>query len=142
MIDEIAIQQTLTRYCEAVSSGDWDGVAATFVEDGIWQVGSSGKTFQGRAAIREGMKELSGAMEFVVMMNAPGIITVDGMSAAARTTIREFGKIEGREEGFEAFGIYEDRLVSTPKGWRFSHRLFTLKAKHSYALLPGGVAAS
>lgn len=141
MIDEIAIQQVLTRYCEGVSNGDWDQVAATFVEDGIWQVASSGKTLQGRDAIREGMSELSGAMEFVVMMNAPALIDVDGKSATARSTIREFGKIAGREEGFEAFGTYSDRLVLTPEGWLFANRTFTLKAKHSYALLPGGVVA-
>lgn len=139
MIDEIAIQQTISRYSDGASRADWDQVASTFTEDGVWEVGSSGKTFQGHEAIREGLGALSGEMEFVVQINSPALIAVDGDAATARSTIREFGKMAGRDEGFEALGFYEDQLAATADGWKFTHRTFTLKAKHTYALLPGGI---
>ena len=137
MIDEVAIQQTINRYSEAASRADWSAVVATYAPDGVWVIASSGTTFEGRDAIREGLGKMSGAMEFVVQINAPAVIDVSGDTATARSVIREAGRVKGSDETFEALGFYADSLVRTSEGWRFSRRTFELKGLHRNPMVPG-----
>lgn len=136
MIDEVAIQQTISRYNEAASTRDWEGAVATYIPDGVWESAGSGHRFQGPAAIRDALIGFTSALEYVVQVNAPAVISVDGDSAAARSAVRESGKLAGRDEGIEAFGIYIDRLVRTTEGWRFAQRTFELKWLHRVPILP------
>jgi ketosteroid isomerase-like protein len=132
MIDEVAIQQTINRYSVAASKRDWDAIIATFAPDGIWELASSGRKFQGRAAIREAMLGTSSASEYNVQMNAPAAITVNGDRAMATSIIRESGKPVGSDQPFEFFGFYEDELVRTADGWKFARLTFVLKARHRF----------
>jgi ketosteroid isomerase-like protein len=126
MIDEIAIQQTINQWSEAASRAALDEAAATFTPDGIWEI-PGGMQFQGPAKISEGIDGFVAHMEFLMQMNAPAVIKVDGDTATARSVIREAGRAKGASEGFEAFGIYVDKLVRTKDGWKFTHRVFQLR---------------
>ena len=54
-----AIKQLKARYCEACDDNhNPDKVAATFVEDGIWDGGDLGKA-EGKEAIRELIQRIS-----------------------------------------------------------------------------------
>lgn len=136
MIDRIEIQQTINRYSEAASRADWDEVVATYLPEGIWEIVSSGRKFLGRAAIKEGLMGFTSATDYVVQINAPAVIALDGNTATARSVIRECGRVSGRDQTFEALGFYADILVRTEEGWRFARRAFELKGMHHYALLP------
>jgi hypothetical protein len=63
-------------------------------------------------------------MDYVVQLNAPALIEVNGNKATTSSTIRECGKSKGKNEGFEYFGFYLDELVQTPQGWKFARRVF------------------
>jgi uncharacterized protein (TIGR02246 family) len=136
MTDEGAIQQNISRYNEAASTRDWEAAVATYIPDGVWESVGSGHRFEGRDAIRDALIAFTSALEYVVQINAPAVISVDGDSAAARSVVRESGKFAGRDEGIEAFGIYVDRLVRTTEGWRFAQRRFELKWLHRVPILP------
>jgi ketosteroid isomerase-like protein len=136
MNDHVAIQQTLNRYTEAASRADWDQAAATFLSDGIWEITALGKKFQGRAAIREALAGFVAPMDYMVQINAPGVIVIDGDTATVRSSIRECGKFSGKNEALEVLGHYADKLVRAPDGWKFAHRVFEVRGMHRFPLLP------
>jgi hypothetical protein len=137
MIDEIAIQQTLNKYSEGASRADWDQVMSTFMPDGIWEVPGLGASYQDHAVIRKVMTAFVGQMAYFVQINSPAIIAVNGDKATARSVIRECGKFADRNEALEIMGRYDDELIRTADGWKFTRRTFRAAGKHTFALLPG-----
>lgn len=136
MSDQVAIQQILNTYTEAASRGDFDTVVSTFTADGIWEILTFGAKFQGPQAIKEAQMGFAAPMDYLVQINAPGVITVDGDSATARSAIREGGKFKDKDEALEVLGHYADTLVRTADGWKFAHRVFELQGMHRFPLLP------
>ena len=57
---------------------------------------------------------------YFVQINAPAVINVDGDRANARSVIRECAKLKDKDEANEVLGFYNDELVRTPEGWKFS----------------------
>src|SRR5262249_7260542 len=98
MIDEIAIQQTISAWSEATGRVALEEAAATFTPDGIWEI-PGGTQFQGHAKIKEGILSFTTPMEFLMQMNAPAVIKITGDTATARSVIREAGRAKGASEG-------------------------------------------
>jgi ketosteroid isomerase-like protein len=134
--DEAAIQRTITRYSQAASLGEWDEVLTTYLPDGVWEIPHLGMRFDGHAAIRGALSAFFETMEYVLQMNAPALIAIEGDTATARSAIRECGKSAGRDEGFEYLGLYVDRLVRTADGWKFAQRIFQGVGTHHFPLVP------
>jgi ketosteroid isomerase-like protein len=137
MLDEIAIQQTISRYSEGAGRADWDQVMSTFVPDGIWEIPDLGVRHQGHAAIQPAMAAFVGQMAYFVQSNSPAIIAVEGDKATARSVIRECGKFADRDEALEVLGFYHDDLVRTPEGWKFTRRSFKTAGIHTFAVARG-----
>jgi hypothetical protein len=136
MIDEWAIQQTLNRYSEGASRGDWQQVLSTFTPEATWEIPERGARYQDHAVIQEVMAAFVGRMAYFVQINAPAIIEVEGNRATARTIIRECGKFADRDEALEVFGRYTDELIRTTAGWKFTRRVFNALGQHRFALVP------
>ncbi|MBW8754456.1 MAG: nuclear transport factor 2 family protein [Sphingomonadales bacterium] len=143
--DHYAIQRTINLYAQRTGRGDWDPVLALFTRDGAWAVPHLGVRFTGHDELRAGLGAMSHGMDYVLQHNAPAVIEVDGDSATARSNIREAGKFAGRDEGFEFFGIYADRLVRSGAGsgdgtggvtWKFAERVFEHIGTHYFPLSP------
>ena len=135
MIDETGIQQTISRYSEAASRADWDRVMSTFTADATWEIPSVGLVYREHAVISQAMSAFVAQMAYFVQVNAPASITVDGDRATARSIIRECGKFSDRDEALEILGYYDDELVRTAQGWRFTRRVFHALGQHRFALL-------
>jgi len=136
MSAEVEIQQTLNRYTEGASRGDWQQVLSTFTADATWEIPAIGACYQDHAVIRQVMAAFVGQMKYFVQINSPAMITVDGDKATARSIIRECGKFSDRDEALEIFGCYSDELIRTPEGWRFTRRVFNALGQHRFKLLP------
>ena len=136
MHDQLAIQQVLNAYSEATSRADWDRVLSLFVPDAVWDVPIHGVKFEGIDAIREGLIRFSSPMEYIVQLNAPAVIQVNGDTATSRTAIRECGKYRDRNEGLEILLIYDDRLTRTPAGWKFALRVCDVQGMYTFPLEP------
>ena len=132
MDDVTAIQQLLNAYTEAASRSDWTTVASCFTEDAIWET-PAGK-IAGRDDAIAKMKELVGGFDYIVQLNAPGVITVSGDTATARSVIRECGKLKGQDVAMEFLAHYNDEIVRTADGWKFTHRVFVSQGMHSFAV--------
>jgi uncharacterized protein (TIGR02246 family) len=139
MIDEEAIQQVLNRYTEGCTRRDWDQVADTFAEDGVWDVPAQGIELQGWAAMQPAMAGFVAQMDYFIQLNSPAVIEVRGDTATARSVIRECGKFSGRDEALEVMGTYEDQLARTAEGWKFLRRTFRSLGVHRFALTGTGI---
>ena len=136
MLDKVEIQETISLYHEGGSTTDWDQVLGTFLPDGIWEVPSLRIRSEGQAAIRETMTALMEPIEYLVQINAPAIINVDGDSASARSLIRECAKFRDQAGVIDVVGQFQDELRRTAEGWRFAHRTFTVFGTHLSAETP------
>jgi ketosteroid isomerase-like protein len=136
MSDITAIQQLLNLYTEAASRADWTAVTSCFTEDAIWET-PAGK-IEGRAASIAKMQELVAGFDYIVQLNAPGVITVTGDTATARSVIRECGKLKGQDVAMEFLAHYNDKIVRTADGWKFTHKHFVSQGMHSFAITPVG----
>ncbi len=134
--DHHAIQTLHNIYAEGSSIGDFAQVMGCFTEDGIWDAGVAG-VHQGHAAMAKVMAGFVGQFAYYVQTNSPAIITVNGDTATSRATVRECGKFKGRNEALEVMGYYNDDLIRTDDGWKFTRRRFTGLGAHRFALLPG-----
>jgi ketosteroid isomerase-like protein len=130
MLEKVEIQETISRYHEGASKFDWDAIIATFLPDGIWEVPSLKVRAEGHAGLRETMPALVETIEYLVQINAPAIIEVDGETASARSLIRELAKFRDGGMYMDVVGQFDDRLRRTPEGWRFAHRTFTVFGSH------------
>jgi ketosteroid isomerase-like protein len=130
MSDEADIQDTISRYHEAASTSDWDQIEATFLPDGTWEVPAMRLRCQGHAEIRATMPALVEAIEYLVQINAPAIIEVDGDRATARSLVRECAQFRDGGVYMDVVGQFVDELARTPHGWRFAHRTFTIIGTH------------
>jgi ketosteroid isomerase-like protein len=136
MSDEFFVQQTITRYAEGASRADWEQVLSTYTPDGVWEIASFGARFEGHDAIQEGLRQFCAPMDYIVQLNGPALMQIEGDTATARSVIRECGKYAGRNEALEVLGFYADKLLRTSAGWKFTHRSFELRGMHSFPLSP------
>ena len=130
MIDKLDIQETISLYHEGASTADVDRLIATFLPDGIWEVPSMNMRCQGHVEMLETMSAVLAPIEYLVQINAPAIIEVDGDTASARSLIRESAKFRNRPGLMDVVGQYIDELKRTSDGWKFAHRTFTILGTH------------
>ena len=136
MSDEFAVQQTLNTYSVNASLGNLEAMVATFTPDGVWDIPGIDARFEGRDAILAGAQAIMGSIEYMVQLNSPAIIKIDGDTATAQCVIRECGKYANRPKSLEVLGLYTDRLVRTAEGWRFAQRTFTVRGMHDFDNAP------
>jgi ketosteroid isomerase-like protein len=132
MIDKVEIQETISLYHEGGSLGDFDQVLATFLPDGTWEVPAFEIRCQGHAEIRSTMEAMVEPIEYLVQINAPAIVVVDGDTASARSLIRECAKFR-KGALMDVVGQFSDELRRTSDGWKFARRTFTILGTHTSA---------
>jgi ketosteroid isomerase-like protein len=126
MLDKIEIQETISRYHEGASTLDVSRIVATFLPDAIWEVPSLGIRSEGLDGIRKQMTDLVASIEYLVQINAPAIIDIEGDVASARSLIRECAKFQDGGVLMDVVGQFVDRLERTPEGWKFAQRTFNV----------------
>jgi ketosteroid isomerase-like protein len=136
MSDEFAVQQTLNTYSYNATTGNLAAMVATFAPDGVWEVPGIGLSLTGHEAILAAANGITGTLEYMIQLNSPAIIEVQGDRATAKSIIRECGKYAGKQLNLEVLGTYEDELVRLPEGWRFAKRTFATKGMHDYTTAP------
>ncbi len=77
------IKALKARYCALCDANyDPDGLAATFVPDGVWDGGPTFGRYEGREAIRDYFKGISGQIVFAAHLVLNPIIEVQSADAA------------------------------------------------------------
>jgi hypothetical protein len=111
--DRDDILQLLYRYNHTIDTGDAEGWADTWTEDGVFDAG--GSVLRGRAELVGFASGVSGVRH--VVMNPLVEITGDRARVRAYLMLLMGGAIG-------MVGVYEDDVVRTSDGWRFAARVF------------------
>ena len=125
--DPYEIQSVISRYTNCVNRRDWTVLPAIFAKDAVWTAPAvPDATFEGLAAICQGIPALVAGTTSLIQLNTPSDIAIMGEEATAQCSIRETGSMAAEGIRFEAHGIYDDKLIHVNGAWRFAHRTFTL----------------
>ena len=135
--DHAAIQLVINTYSQYASKGDWGRVLPLFLPEAVWEIPHLGMKLEGKDAIAATLTMFKGTMDYVLQLNSPALIEIDGDSARATSGIRESGKSAGKDEAFDYFGIYADTFTRTTDGWKFRTRVFEGIGSQTYALTSG-----
>jgi 3-phenylpropionate/cinnamic acid dioxygenase small subunit len=126
IVDRLAIQDLLVRYCKAIDTKDWDLLDTVFVPDAQVDYTSSGGVAGAYPEVRAWLAQV--LPNFPVSQHSVSNfeIAVDGDRATSRVY---FYNPMGRPQpdgGVKLFfigGYYVDELVRTAAGWRIAHRV-------------------
>lgn len=120
--DELAIRSLAAAYTDAVNRRDGEGMAAVYADDGVLHSPSAGAPIVGIDRLRRRFKKLVEIeREFLMQLTHSGIVEIEGDRARARWWFSEVKRPTGGT--FEMiFGVYQDEVVRTAKGWRFAMR--------------------
>jgi uncharacterized protein (TIGR02246 family) len=117
LLAERDIARLLIDYAALNDAGDWDAVAAMYVDDGRMSRPVAPDDFvEGREAILAAFKARPPRTTRHIVSNI--CVDVDGDTARASSQIQLF-TAAGQPP---LVGSYHDRLVKTPDGWRFTER--------------------
>ena len=122
--DRIAINDLVARYVEAVALFDRELFRSVWATDAVWVVDGRG-SFHGPDDITALYARLRGRQEFAVQRVVSGRaeIASGGAHAHGRWVIHSLTRTGGA--GAELVGVYDDRYVREPGGWRFRERAFS-----------------
>lgn len=125
--DQLAIQRIITDYAARLDAQDFDGYAALFARDGVWQNG---------ATVRRGAEEIKAMLVGLFGTPEPGFVNaesyhlvsnmavdVDGDRATARS--RHLLVMRGPDGSPtpELAGVYEDEFVREDGEWKILRRV-------------------
>lgn len=136
-IDKVAIQEVLATYSICVDTGDADGFAAIFTEDGLWEWEAVQLSFCGRVALKK--------LAETVYTHAKGsqhaisnpVITVESDRAKSICQLTSF--LSKPEQIYTLMlGYYEDELIKVNDRWQISHR--SVRIENPEVLAQGKVA--
>ena len=119
-----AIKRLKHQYCAYCDDGyDPDGIAAQFVEDGIWDGGDDFGRYEGSEAIHAHFTRVSSQIVFAghLVMNERIDVDLDSDSARGQWWIIMPATIvmEGAKTAVWLLGEYDDRYVRRDGTWMF-----------------------
>lgn len=122
--DRHAIIGVLNSYASCLDTRDWAGLDEVFDPDATAEYGAR---LEGRSAIVESIRGFLGGCGPSQHLLGNYEIHLDGDAAQAVTKARVIHVGAGSRAGltpYEAIGVYRDRLLRRPDGWRITHRTF------------------
>ena len=122
--DEAEIRRLVAVYADAVGSRDEATWAATWTEDGVWDLGGLARA-EGRDTVVETWKRLMGAFRFVTQQPQYGVLEIAGDTATGVWHINEYGWPRSGP-GSLTLGLYRDAYRREAGRWRFAERRFAV----------------
>ena len=119
--DSAEIASLLSRYAHYADAQDADGFVGLFTDDGVWDLGVSGR-YVGHDAIRGFFSKIPAGGRHVTS-NYAIEVSRDG-TAEARSYVTLMGLVEGHPV-IRGAGTYEDQLVRIGCDWKILSRTFT-----------------
>lgn len=118
--DELAIRSLAAAYTDAVNRNDLDGMVEVYTDDAVLAP-FGGPEVQGREAIREIIGKMISGYQWMFQMTHSGLVRIQGDTAECRWWVTENAmRQDGR--GTQFMITYQDKVVRTPLGWRYSRR--------------------
>lgn len=128
--DRIALRELLDAYADAVCCRDADAWAATWADNGQWELPGFG-TFSGKAEIVGIWKQAMTGFPGIVFRAWPGSMAINGASATMRSYTSET-YVRG-DRTHHDLGEYSDICTKVEDRWYFSSREFRSLNRQEYA---------
>nr|BFE60508.1 hypothetical protein GCM10020063_050340 [Dactylosporangium thailandense] len=117
--DRITITDLINSHGHLTDRGDFDGLAALFTEDVVYDVSALGSgTLVGLAAAREAALALADANP--VAHHVTNIVLRETADGTVSALSKGFGVMA---DGSTGSVTYEDTVERTAAGWRIAHRV-------------------
>jgi len=119
--DRMELHEIAARYGDLIDSRDWEGLAAVFTADAVFDATDLGMPLlNGLDAIRKHMDE---SLDHPLGHHITNIyVETAGGEVILRSRI-----IAAGHRGRVGSASYRDRVIKTAAGWRIQHRLVTLR---------------
>jgi AcrR family transcriptional regulator len=121
---ETALTRLVHAFDDASNRADLDAWTSCWADDARWSTPDGGE-FHGREAIVASDRADRSAPRLIAQMSS-GIVhhlASDGLEASGRVTVQRTIRTGG-DPPRTVWGIYHDRCVLTPGGWRFLERIW------------------
>ena len=127
---EADCERLIRRYVNLNDAQDWEAVANLYTEDARFARPSKpGEFIEGRAAILESFLARPARAQRHVIANT--VVEVESPTVARAFSVivlymgdaAEDGGLPAMDAKSPLVGTFTDRLVCTPKGWRFAERV-------------------
>ena len=124
--DKQHIRELQNRYSYAIDSGQYDKLDDMFTPDATYHfvTGSTDNLEALKNTIRDALQPLTSSQH--INGNQWAEITGDHATAGCYFTVHMFKEGVADGEHFEMGGRYDDELLRTPDGWRFTNRTITI----------------
>jgi hypothetical protein len=124
--DKQHIRELQNRYSYAIDSGQYDKLDGMFTPDATYNfvTGSTDNLEALKNTIRDALQPLSSSQH--TNGNQWAEIAGDRATAGCYFTVHMFKEGVADGEHFEMGGRYDDELLRTPNGWRFTSRTITI----------------
>ena len=124
--DKQHIRELQNRYSYAIDSGQYDKLDDMFTPDATYHfvTGSTDNLEALKNIIRDALQPLTSSQH--INGNQWAEITGDHATAGCYFTVHMFKEGVADGEHFEMGGRYDDELLRTPDGWRFTNRTITI----------------
>lgn len=138
--DEQAIRDLGHRFADACNRGDVDAFRALWADDGVWVIDDPMSVLaQGADAIAFSFAELGSMWDWFVQMPHAPVVTVDGGRATSTWTVSEHAGHEADGRGYFNYARYDDELVRTSRGWRYTSRHYRYLYLDRTPMPPAGI---
>ena len=124
--DKQRILELQNRYSYSIDSGNYDKLDAMFTPDAIYHfvTGSTNNIEALKSTIQDALKPLTTSQH--INGNQWAEIEGDRATAGCYFTVHMYKEGLAGGEHFEMGGRYDDELLRTSEGWRFSKRAITI----------------
>ena len=124
--DKQHIRELQNRYSYAIDSGQYHKLDDMFTPDATYHfvTGSTDNLEALKNTIRDALQPLTSSQH--INGNQWAEITGDHATAGCYFTVHMFKEGVADGEHFEMGGRYDDELLRTPDGWRFTNRTITI----------------
>jgi ketosteroid isomerase-like protein len=124
--DRVEIEALHGEYTDAAMMRDYDRIASLFTSDGALRMPNIPAELVGPEEIRAWGARVPAIVDYLVQTTHPGMIQLDGDTAAGRAYLQELGRLrDGRSE--LNYAIYHDRYRRTADGWKFTERIYEVR---------------
>jgi SnoaL-like domain len=128
LTDQLEVHQVLIRYAHALDARDWELLRSCFTPDATTDYGEIAGINDGREAIVSTCRNFLSGLDASHHMIGSVAIDCEGDDGTAVCYLQAQHVFRGADGGDNLLhgGIYRDRLVRTPEGWKISHRSLEL----------------
>lgn len=124
LADRQQIEDVLIAYTHALDEGDWAALEQCFTPDATTHYGKFGGGNANRDEILDTCRTAMAPIESSQHLISNLVIRIDGDEATVVCYLNALNMTKDTPGGDDCtvYGVYRDRLVRTPDGWRISRR--------------------